>query len=170
MVAQDQGRSVFCGDQQAIQRVATSHPCSTEEVELLPVNRQKIGIDLGLKGRADYRRRPDGSESEVYRNTETKLARAQRLLSRKQKGSKNRAKAEQQVARLHAQIADSRKDWSHKLTTQLIHETKSCRREFGSQEHGQESLFGEGHPRCGLVGLVRQLGTRRAGTDGRLCR
>lgn len=97
---------------------------STEEVELLPVNQQKIGIDLGLK---DALITSDGQtvpNPKFYRNTETKLARAQRSLSRKQKGSKNRAKARNKVARLHAQIADSRKDWSHKLTTQLIHENQ----------------------------------------------
>ncbi len=97
---------------------------STEEVELLPVSQQKIGIDLGLK---DALITSDGQtvpNPKFYRSTEIKLARAQRSLSRKQKGSKNRSKARLKVARLHAKIADSRKDWSHKLTTHLISENQ----------------------------------------------
>ena len=46
-------------------------------------------------------------------------------LSRKQKGSKNREKARIKVARIHAQITDSRKDHLHKLTTQLVRENQT---------------------------------------------
>ncbi len=49
-----------------------------------------------------------------------RLRRASKNLSRKQKGSKNREKARIKVARIHAQITDSRKDHLHKLTTQLV--------------------------------------------------
>lgn len=53
-----------------------------------------------------------------------KLARAQRNLSRKQKGSNNRAKARLKVARVHARIADRRRDNLHKLSTRLIRENQ----------------------------------------------
>jgi putative transposase len=46
-------------------------------------------------------------------------------LSRKQKGSKNWEKARIKVARIHAQITDSRKDHLHKLTTQLVRENQT---------------------------------------------
>jgi putative transposase len=46
-------------------------------------------------------------------------------LSRKQKGSKNREKARIKVAKIHAQITDSRKDHLHKLTTQLVRENQT---------------------------------------------
>ncbi len=49
----------------------------------------------------------------------------QKNLSRKQKGSKNREKARIKVARIHAQITDSRKDHLHKLTTQLVRENQT---------------------------------------------
>ncbi|MGL5132571.1 MAG: RNA-guided endonuclease TnpB family protein, partial [Planktothrix sp.] len=45
--------------------------------------------------------------------------------SRKIKGSKNREKARKKVARIHAQIADCRRDYTHKLTTQLIRENQT---------------------------------------------
>jgi len=44
-----------------------------------------------------------------------RLRKAEKNLSRKQKGSKNREKARIKLARIHAQITDSRKDHLHKL-------------------------------------------------------
>lgn len=49
-----------------------------------------------------------------------KLARAQRALSRKQRNSRNRSKARLKVARLHQKIANQRKDFLHKLSTDLV--------------------------------------------------
>ena len=53
-----------------------------------------------------------------------RLRKAEKNLSRKQKGSKNREKARIKLARIHAQITDSRKDHLHKLTTQLVRENQ----------------------------------------------
>ncbi|MBE9204267.1 transposase, partial [Synechocystis salina LEGE 06099] len=50
---------------------------------------------------------------------------AQKRLARKQKGSKNRDKARRKVAKIHLQISDSRKDFLHKLTTQLVRENQT---------------------------------------------
>ncbi|PWR15480.1 transposase [Micromonospora sicca] len=54
-----------------------------------------------------------------------KLAKAQRDLARKQDGSANRAKARMKVARIHARIADRRRDHLHKLTTRLVRENQT---------------------------------------------
>ena len=54
-----------------------------------------------------------------------RLRKAQKSLSRKQKGSKNREKARIKVAKIHARITDSRKDHLHKLTTQLVRENQT---------------------------------------------
>jgi putative transposase len=54
-----------------------------------------------------------------------RLARAQRGLSRKAKGSNNRDKARVKVARIHARIADRRRDHLHKLTTRLVRENQA---------------------------------------------
>jgi putative transposase len=45
-------------------------------------------------------------------------------LARKQKGSANRVKARLRVARVHAPIADRRRDLLHKLTTRLVRENQ----------------------------------------------
>ncbi|MCX4170805.1 MULTISPECIES: RNA-guided endonuclease TnpB family protein [Paraburkholderia] len=54
-----------------------------------------------------------------------RVRRLSRELSRKQKGSKNRDKARRRLARLHARIADARKDFLHKLSTRLIRENQA---------------------------------------------
>jgi putative transposase len=56
--------------------------------------------------------------------TYKRLRRAQKALSRKIKGSSNRQKARRKVAQLHAEIADARKDFLHKLTTQLVRDNQ----------------------------------------------
>ncbi|MGM0926557.1 MAG: RNA-guided endonuclease InsQ/TnpB family protein [Pseudomonadota bacterium] len=95
-----------------------------EEQAALPVTPKMVGLDLGLTHRvitSDGNKIPN---PRFIRQTERKLGRAQRALSRKQRGSNNRAKARLKVARLHAKRADQRRDATHKLTTQLIHENQ----------------------------------------------
>jgi putative transposase len=58
----------------------------------------------------------------IYRKGAKKLARQQRRFSKKQKGSKNQAKARLQVALVHERIANKRKDFTHKLSTSLVRE------------------------------------------------
>ena len=53
------------------------------------------------------------------------LARAQRVLARKQRGSANREKARRRVARVHARITDRRRDHLHKLSTRLVRENQA---------------------------------------------
>lgn len=48
------------------------------------------------------------------------LEAAQKALSRKEKGSRNRLKAKAKVGRLHRQVANLRKDYLHKLTAELV--------------------------------------------------
>src|ERR1019366_7915423 len=57
-----------------------------------------------------------------YKTSKEKLAYAQRKLSLKQKGSKNRIKAKKQVAKCHENVANVRKDFQHKLALKLIRE------------------------------------------------
>jgi IS605 OrfB family transposase len=59
------------------------------------------------------------------RRAEKKLKRLQRELSRKAKGSKNRAKARIKVARQHAKVADRRRDFHHKASTQIIRDNQA---------------------------------------------
>ncbi len=65
------------------------------------------------------------NENSNFKKHYRRLRKAQKSLSRKQKNSKNREKARIKVAKIHAQITDSRKDHLHKLTTQLVRENQT---------------------------------------------
>lgn len=84
----------------------------------------KIGIDLGLTHFAVLSTGEKVASPNAFRKDEKTLVKYQRQLSKKQKGSKNRNKARLKVARVHARIADSRKDFLHKLSTRLINENQ----------------------------------------------
>ena len=82
----------------------------------------QVGIDVGLLSFAAF---SDGSKIEnprYYRKSEKRLAKLQRQLSRKKKGSKNRGKAKSKVAKYHAKIANQRKDFLHRASYHIVQE------------------------------------------------
>jgi len=84
----------------------------------------RVGIDLGLTHFAILSTGEKIAAPNTFRNNEAKLAKLQRRLAKKTRGSARRAKAKLKVARLHAKIADSRRDFLHKLSTRLINENQ----------------------------------------------
>jgi putative transposase len=84
----------------------------------------QVGIDLGLTHFVILSTGEKISSPNTFRKNEAKLAIMQRRLAKKHKGSANRAKAKLKVARIHANIADARKDFLHKLSTRLINENQ----------------------------------------------
>jgi putative transposase len=96
----------------------------TIEVEYEPeahVLGNTVGVDLGsatLATRSDDT--PKVPAPKPLRRYLKKLKRLSRALSRKQRGSNNRAKAKTTLARLHARIGHIRQDALHKLTTDLV--------------------------------------------------
>lgn len=94
------------------------------EIERLKPSNKKIGIDVGLK---EFAICSDGfrvDNPKHFRKSEKRLAKLQKDLSRKQKGSNNRYKARLKVARLHQKISDQRADFLNKLSTKLINENQ----------------------------------------------
>ena len=89
-----------------------------------PAVAAKVGIDLGLSHFAILSTGEKIASPNTFRRNETKLAKLQRRLAKKTKGSNRRKKAKLKVARLHAKIADSRRDFLHKLSTRLINENQ----------------------------------------------
>lgn len=79
-----------------------------------------------------------------YRQAEKKLAREQRILSKMQKGSKNRNKQRIKVAKLHEKIANQRKDFLHKQS-RLIADAYDCVciRQFDMKSMSQSMNFGK---------------------------
>lgn len=94
--------------------------CTDVEMEPLPSTGAVVGIDMGLKSFAVT------SDGEEYPNpkfltkNEKKLAKLQRQLSRKTKGSKRNEKARIKVARMHEHIFNQRQDALQKLSTEFV--------------------------------------------------
>ncbi len=94
----------------------------TEDIAPLPNVSTAVGIDLGLEDVVTLSTGEKTGNERFFQQEEKRLARAQRRHAKKQKGGKNREKARRKVARIHAHIADRRRDFQHKLTTRLIRE------------------------------------------------
>ncbi|WP_432985785.1 RNA-guided endonuclease InsQ/TnpB family protein [Dactylosporangium sp. CA-233914] len=84
-----------------------------------------VGIDAGLDSLLALSTGEKIANPRHERRDRAALARAQRNLARKEKGSLNRAKARLKVARVHARITDRRQDHLHKLSTRLVRENQT---------------------------------------------
>lgn len=96
--------------------------CTDVDMARLESTGSVVGIDLGLK---DFAITSDGQKFENHKHldrSQKKLAKLQRQLSRKSKGSQNRNKARIKVARMHEKVSNQRNDALHKLSTRLIRE------------------------------------------------
>lgn len=78
-----------------------------------------VGVDLGVLALATLSTGERIPGPKAHRHQLGRLRRLSRSLSRKRKGSKNRAKARAKLARLHARIANIRLDSLHQLTSDL---------------------------------------------------
>ncbi|MDJ0900806.1 MAG: RNA-guided endonuclease TnpB family protein [Xenococcus sp. MO_188.B8] len=96
-----------------------------EELEQWEKTDEKIGIDLGIKDVVVTSKGFGSGNPKYLRKYEARLKTLQRRLAKKQKGSNNRYKAKLKVAKLHAKIADCRRDFLHKLSTKLVRENQS---------------------------------------------
>ncbi|MEU2994590.1 RNA-guided endonuclease TnpB family protein [Streptomyces griseoincarnatus] len=94
-------------------------------VKPLPATGTAVGVDVGLDHLLTLSTGEKVANPRHERKDRDRLALAQRRLARKQKGSANRVKARQRVARIHARIADRRRDHLHKLTTRLVRENQT---------------------------------------------
>jgi putative transposase len=75
-----------------------------------------VGIDVGI---SNFAYDSDGGVAEnpsFLRKSEKKLAKAQRILSRRTKGSANRQKQRRKVAKVHQKISNQRNAFLHRLS------------------------------------------------------
>nr|WP_279231815.1 transposase [Thermus thalpophilus] len=90
------------------------------QAQPLPPSEKAVGIDLGL---SHFVATSDGetfAPPRAYRKAEAKLARTQRALSRKRRGSHRHRKLKMRLARQHRKVANQRKDFHHKLARELV--------------------------------------------------
>ena len=94
--------------------------CTDVDIEPLEKTGSIIGLDLGIK---EFCITSDGemiSNPKYLKKSLDKLAKLQKELSRKSKGSSNRDKARIKVARLQEHIVNQRKDFLQKLSTEIV--------------------------------------------------
>src|SRR5262249_47738658 len=99
----------------------------------LPPTTAEVGIDAGITslltldhpvpGLTDDQGKIHNPRHEL--RDRDRLARAQRAMARKAKGSRNRDKARLKVARVQTRIADRRRDLLHQLSTRLVRDTQT---------------------------------------------
>ncbi len=106
-------------------RYFASFVVQAAENEALPELDSEVGIDLGLTHFAVLSDGTMVAAPTFLRRAARRLKRLQQDLSRKQKGSANRKKAVVKVARAHARVADTRRDWQHKLSTRIIRDNQA---------------------------------------------
>ena len=95
-----------------------------ETVHGAPPSTAAVGVDVGITSLLTLSTGEKIANPRHEERERARLARAQRTLSHKAKGSANRAKARLRVARVHGRIADRCRDHLHKLTTRLVRENQ----------------------------------------------
>ncbi|MER6358869.1 RNA-guided endonuclease TnpB family protein [Streptomyces sp. NPDC001634] len=100
--------------------------CEDVGVKPHPPTDTAVGIDAGLDHLLVLSTGEKIANPRHERRDRARLAKAQRELCRKAKGEgANRRKARIKVARIHARIADRRRDLLHKLTSKLVRENQT---------------------------------------------
>jgi putative transposase len=97
-------------------------------VEVEPIHidakNQSIGIDLGIKTFA-VMSNGEKATSPNYSKHDRKIRKLQCKLARQQKDSKRRERTRLRIAKKHNKIADTRKDFLHKLSTKVVSENQA---------------------------------------------
>ena len=129
-----------------------------EECSYYSKSNQEVGIDIGIKEMAVCSNGERISNPKYLEREEKHLKHLQRQLSKKQKGGRNRRRAQMKVARSHRKVANRRSDYIHKFTSRIVRENQTvCIEDLNikgmqSNRHLAKSLgsvsFGE---------IVRQL-------------
>ncbi|WP_406271105.1 transposase [Actinacidiphila glaucinigra] len=96
-----------------------------ETIVPAPATDAVVGLDAGITSLVTLSTGEKITNPRHERRDRARLAHSQRELSRKAKGSSNREKARRKVARVHARIADRRRDFLHKLSTRLVRENQT---------------------------------------------
>ena len=90
------------------------------EVQAFQKTGSACGIDVGIKHFAKVSDHTERENPKCFRKYEVKLAKAQRVLSRRVKHSKNWEKQRVKVAKIHERIANARKDNLHKFSYEIV--------------------------------------------------
>ncbi len=90
------------------------------EPKPLPKTEESVGVDVGITHFATLSTGEIIENPRCYRKAERRLAKAQRCVSRRKKGSKRREKAKALLCKAHQKVARSRRDHAHKAAKGLV--------------------------------------------------
>ena len=128
------------------------------EHEPLPSTDKIVGIDLGIKDLLITSNGEKYNNKRIIKLYEDKLAREQRQLARKVKGSNNYNKQHIKVACIHEKIYNTRIDYLHKITHKLISENQVIVSEdLAISDMIQNNDLAKAISDCGWYELTRQL-------------
>jgi putative transposase len=90
----------------------------------LPYSNQNIGLDLGIKDLCITSNGTKYENQKTIRKYEKKLVKLQRQLAHKEKGSNNYGKMRKRIALCHEKITNTRKDYLHKISHEIVSENQ----------------------------------------------
>lgn len=129
-----------------------------DEIPPLPASTAQVGIDLGLHDVVVLDSGEKVGNPRFFQADEKQLAQAQRRLAKKKLGSKNRDQARKKVARIHARIADRRRDFLQKLSTRIIRENQTiCLESLQVKAMAKHPTLAKAIHEVGWGEFVRQL-------------
>jgi putative transposase len=94
------------------------------EYEEIPHTNQNIGLDLGIKDLCITSNGTKYENPKTIRKYEKKLTKLQRRLTHKEKGGNNYGKMRKQIALCHEKITNTRKDYLHKISYEIVSENQ----------------------------------------------
>ena len=132
-------------------------------------NQGSVGIDLGVKALATLSTGETFEGPKALRALLMRLRQLSRAVSRKVKGSRNHAKAKLKLAKLHARIADIRRNSLHQLSTSITRRFHT----IGIEDLNVKGMLGNRHlaraiADMGFYELRRQLDYKAAWRGGQV--
>jgi len=128
-----------------------------------------VGVDLGISAMATLSNGDKIAGPKPYKTLFHNLKKLSKALSRKVKGSKNRAKAKTKLARLHARIANIRLDATHKFTTELVNRFSTiCIEDLSVRRMVKNRRYARCIADMGFKEIARQLEYKLERSGGKL--
>ena len=129
-----------------------------KEIDILPEETNKIGIDLGVKDCAAISNGVKIQNPHFKKKEVKKLKKLQRALSRKKKDSRRREKCRIKLARKQSKIVNKKKDFLHKLSSKLINENQViCLEDLNVKGMIKNHCLADSISECSWFEFVRQL-------------